>query len=89
MTEWEKAGRPPPGERPGEDETLATDGFGRTVVRYQKVTARTDHQGNIEAMPHWAGQGVGLVTQVQPAADIVREISEEAQRTLQRLAESQ
>ncbi len=89
VTEWEKAGRPPPGERPREDETLATDGFGRTVVRYQKVTARTDHQGNIEAMPLWAGQGVGLVTQVQPAADIVREISEEAQRTLQRLAESQ
>jgi len=53
------------------------------------MTARTDHQGNIEAMPHWAGQGVGLVTQVRPAANIVREISEEAQRTLQRLAESQ
>ncbi len=83
---WEKAGQPPRGERPGEDETLATDGFGRTVVRYQKVTARTDHQGDIEALPHWAGQGVGLITKVQSAADIVREIAAEVQATLDRLA---
>ncbi len=89
VNEWEKAGQAPAGERPGEDETVATDGFGQTVVRYQKVTARSDHQGNIEAMPHWAGQGVGLVTKVQSAGDIVREISEEAQGILERLVVKQ
>lgn len=89
VNEWEKAGQAPAGERPGEDETVATDGFGQTVVRYQKVTARSDHQGNIEAMPHWAGQGVGLVTKVQSAGEIVREISEEAQGILERLVVKQ
>ena len=34
----------------------------------------------------WAGQGVGLVKKVQPAADIVREIDAEAQSVLKRLA---
>jgi nitronate monooxygenase len=36
-------------------------------------------------MSLWAGQSVGLVSKVQPAADIVREIVDEAQEVLQRL----
>ena len=30
--------------------------------------------GDIEPLPHWAGQGVGLVTREAPAADIVRSL---------------
>ena len=85
--DWEKAGRPTSGQRPGEGETLATDAYGNTGVRYQSVTARSDHEGNIEAFPIWAGQGVGLVNRVQPAGEIVREIAEDAKRILERLAE--
>ncbi|MEJ1935986.1 hypothetical protein WDZ92_37815 [Nostoc sp. NIES-2111] len=33
----------------------------------------------------WAGQGVGLVRKVQPAAGIVREIADEARVVLARL----
>ena len=87
VTTWEKAGRPASGQRPGEGEALATDAFGRTVVRYQSVTPRTDHQGDIEAMPLWAGQGVGLVTRQQPAAEIVRTIMAEAEEALKRAAD--
>ncbi len=85
---WESAGRPPSGKRPGEGEVLATDGYGFTAVRYQSTTARSDHEGDIEAFPLWAGQGVGLVNRVQPASEIVREIAEDAQRILKRLAEN-
>ncbi len=85
---WEAAGKPPSGQRPGEGDALATDAYGNTVVRYQSATARSDHEGDIEAFPHWAGQGVGLVNKVQPAGEIVREIAEDAKRTLERLAES-
>ncbi len=84
---WEAAGRPASGQRPGEGDVLATDAYGNTVVRYQSVSARSDHEGDIEAFPIWAGQGVGLVNRVQPAAEIVREIAEDAKRTLERLAE--
>ena len=58
------------------------------MVRYQSATARSDHEGEIEAFPLWAGQGVSLVNRVQPASEIVREIAEDARRTLERLAES-
>ncbi len=85
---WEAAGRPTSGQRPGEGDVLATDAYGNTVVRYQSATARSDHEGDIEAFPLWAGQGVGLVNKVQPAGEIVREIAEDAKRTLERLAES-
>jgi nitronate monooxygenase len=85
---WEAAGRPTSGQRPGEGDVLATDAYGNTVVRYQSITARSDHEGDIEAFPLWAGQGVGLVNKVQPAGEIVREIVENAQRTLERLADN-
>lgn len=81
---WEMAGRPPSGKRPGEGEALASDAYGFTTVRYQSSTARSDHEGDIEAFPLWAGQGVGLVNRVQPAS----EIAEDAQRILKRLAEN-
>jgi hypothetical protein len=37
-------------------------------------------------MPLWAGQSVGLVSKLQSASDIVREIADEARLVLQRLA---
>ena len=37
-------------------------------------------------MPLWAGESVGGVTRVQPAAEIVREVAEEAERLLRRWA---
>jgi nitronate monooxygenase len=42
--------------------------------------------GSIEAMSLYAGQSVGLVTQSQPAGDIVRAVAEEAIRVLQHCA---
>jgi nitronate monooxygenase len=40
--------------------------------------------GAIEAMPHWAGESVVGVKRVQPVADIVRELSGEAEELLKR-----
>jgi NAD(P)H-dependent flavin oxidoreductase YrpB (nitropropane dioxygenase family) len=36
-------------------------------------------------MPHYAGQSVGAVQKIQPAADIVRELAEGAERLLRGL----
>ena len=40
--------------------------------------------GNIEAMPHYAGQSVGMVTGRVGAAEVVAELAEEAERLLSR-----
>ena len=85
INNWEAAGRPPTGQRPGEGEVIAHQADGRPVVRYS-ASAYAGVTGEVEAMALWAGQGVGLVTRIQPAAEIVRELAEEAERVLRQLA---
>jgi len=82
---WEAAGRPHPGERPGEGETVATRADGTPVVRYSSSMPVDSISGDIEALSMWAGQGVGLADRVQPAAEIVAELVEEAEAALARL----
>jgi NAD(P)H-dependent flavin oxidoreductase YrpB (nitropropane dioxygenase family) len=83
---WEAAGRPPSGKRPGEGEVIATSRASGPIVRYQSYTAGIDAEGDIDALPLWAGQSVGLLSKLQSAGDIVREIADEARLVLQRLA---
>jgi NAD(P)H-dependent flavin oxidoreductase YrpB (nitropropane dioxygenase family) len=78
----EAAGRPAPGERPGEEDDVAARGDGSPVKRYASSTPQSSMTGEIEALPNWAGQGVGLVTRVQPAAEIVQELVADAERIL-------
>ena len=82
---WEAAGRPPSGNRPGEGEVIATARSNRQIVRYQSYTPGTDAEGDIDALSLWAGQSVGLVSKLQSAGDIVREIADEAEVILRRL----
>ena len=65
---------------------MAKSPAGANVVRYESYTPRVGTDGDIDALSLWAGQGVGLVHRIQPAAEIVREIAAEAQATLSRLA---
>jgi nitronate monooxygenase len=63
---WQAAGSPPPGQRPGEGEPIA-EGIPRYAVNLP--LAGTD--GDVEAMAMYAGQGVGVIDAVEPAAEIV------------------
>ena len=83
---WEAAGRSPPGQQPGEGEIIATSRAYGSVRRYQSFTPKPDMEGDIEALPHWAGQGVALVKKLQPAAEIVQEISREASQLIASIA---
>ncbi|MEA2794479.1 MAG: hypothetical protein QOI87_1859 [Bradyrhizobium sp.] len=87
VAEWEAAGRPATGKRPGEGEVVATSKSRGPIVRYRSYTPAADADGNIDALSLWAGQSVGLVHKIQPAADIVREIDREARAILRRLAQ--
>ena len=84
FTRWEAAGRPPSGQRPGEDDVLGHTADGRPIVRYRSLNPAAGATGDIEAMSLYAGQSVGLVTRNQPAADIVRAIVEEAIHVVRR-----
>jgi NAD(P)H-dependent flavin oxidoreductase YrpB (nitropropane dioxygenase family) len=79
---WEAAGRPEPGARPGEGEDVAARADGSAIKRYTSSTPHSSMTGDVETLPNWAGQGVGLVTQAQPAAEIVRELVADAERIL-------
>jgi NAD(P)H-dependent flavin oxidoreductase YrpB (nitropropane dioxygenase family) len=79
---WEAAGSPEPGARPGEGEDVAARADGSAIKRYSSSTPHSSMTGDVETLPNWAGQGVGLVTQAQPAAEIVRELVAEAERIL-------
>jgi len=82
---WLAAGRPPRGARPGEGDVLATLAGGE-VKRYDSSSAKADLEGRIGELSLWAGQGVGLVHDVLPAAEIVRRTIEEAEHSIATLA---
>ena len=84
---WEAAGRPVPGKRPGEGEVVATSKSRGPIVRYRSYTPGADADGDIDALSLWAGQSVEQVHNIQPAAEIVRQINSEARAILLRLAQ--
>jgi len=82
VVDWEAAGRPSSGQRPGEGEVIATSPTAGPIVRYQSYTPGPDAEGDIDALSLWAGQSVGLVKKRQPAAAIVHQIVDEAAAVL-------
>jgi NAD(P)H-dependent flavin oxidoreductase YrpB (nitropropane dioxygenase family) len=72
------------GEIVGEEESSTGERF--PIHRFQVGVPSKKWAGAIEAMANWAGESVGGVTSVQPAAMIVRELADEAERLLRRWA---
>jgi NAD(P)H-dependent flavin oxidoreductase YrpB (nitropropane dioxygenase family) len=59
-----------------------TGGATLPLTRFMTPPPSRWSTGKIEAMPQYAGQSVGAVQKIQPAADIVRELAEGAERLL-------
>jgi len=62
ITQWEVAGYPPSGQRPGEGEVLGYSEEGHPIERYRSLTPLVGTTGKVEAMSLYARQSVGLVT---------------------------
>lgn len=58
------------------------DGTWQDVVPFLSAPPSVRVKGRTELMANYAGQGVGLVTQITPAGKIVEQVVEEAQRAL-------
>ena len=71
---WEAAGSPPPGLRPGEDETLGQNAAGDMIERYSDTAPRAGFVGQIEAMCLYSGTSVGQINSVLSAAEILQQL---------------
>ena len=90
VAEWEAAGRPEPGGREHEGETIGaitmSDGERSEIPRYASMMAVPEFDGDLELAPLWAGESVSLVREIEPAGEIVRRIAREADEALARAA---
>jgi nitronate monooxygenase len=73
--------------RPDEPEVGLTviGGQSMPVLRFMGFPPNADASGDIDSMDLLAGQGVGLVREIKPAGQIVRELVEEAGEIISRL----
>jgi len=88
VDEWEAAGRPPTGRRPGEGTVVGRMPVGGTmsdVPRYSLANPMVGFEGNLEYTALYAGESCSLVDDIEPAAAIVREIVAEAEAVLREL----
>ena len=85
VEDWERAGCPPTGKRPGEGAPVGKmnrGGLEMPLVRYS-VAAPADYvEGDAEQLPFYAGHSVGLTNKIAPAGEIVREIAADARRII-------
>jgi nitronate monooxygenase/enoyl-[acyl-carrier protein] reductase II len=91
VDEWEAAGRPASGRRPGEGEIvgrMTVDGTMTDVPRYFVGNPMTDFEGDIEYTALYAGESCELVNDVKPAGTIVRDVAREAEEVLKELGGS-
>ena len=58
------------------------------VPRFWAAPPSTDASGDVGSMSLLAGQSVGLVDGVKPAADVIRELAEDVERIVHRLGGS-
>jgi NAD(P)H-dependent flavin oxidoreductase YrpB (nitropropane dioxygenase family) len=86
IEEWEAAGRPPSGSRPGEGTSIGRRRLstGELVEwpRYAIGTVPPDFEGDWEYAPLWAGESCSDVNDIKPAGEIVRDLVRDAEAAL-------
>jgi NAD(P)H-dependent flavin oxidoreductase YrpB (nitropropane dioxygenase family) len=86
VRQWEAAGRPPPGRRPGEGTVIGTVhnpwGGSEEWGRYEPGMLVPAFEGDPELAPMWAGESCAAVKDVRPAGDIVRALARDAEAAL-------
>jgi len=87
VLQWEQAGRPKPGKRPGESIFVGYSPTAGDLTRYRVHTPGRYTTGNIEALSMWAGQSAGLVKVTMPAHKIVTNMAAETKDVLKGLSQ--
>lgn len=86
IEEWEAAGRPASGSRPGEGTSIGhrrlSDGQLIEWPRYAIGSVPPDFDGDWEYAPLWAGESCSDVNDIKPAGEIVRDLVRDAEAAL-------
>jgi NAD(P)H-dependent flavin oxidoreductase YrpB (nitropropane dioxygenase family) len=85
LENWWRAGSPAAGKRPGEGEVVARCEDGNPIRLYDDAIPCAGMKGEMERLALYAGQSVGLVETIKPAASIVHEMMEQATRVIRGL----
>lgn len=84
--EWDAAGRPPPGKRPGEGTIIGKrrlpSGDVQDWPQYAVGSIPPDFEGDLERVPMFAGESCTVVNEIKPAAEIVRDLVRDAEAAL-------
>ncbi|NOX81650.1 MAG: nitronate monooxygenase [Alphaproteobacteria bacterium] len=72
--DWEAAGRPPQGQRPGEDDIILHTPDGMTFQRYFVAPPGRHMTGDLEAAAMYAGTGVSKITNCPSAAEVMGDL---------------
>lgn len=71
LDNWEAAGCPPRGDRPGEGEVLAWSAAGAAIQRYDDTAPRGGMTGQVAEMALYAGRSVGAIGDIPSAGELV------------------
>ncbi len=88
VKEWEAAGCPARGQRPGEGEVVGSvpvAGTTMEVPRYSVFNPVSGFQGDMEYTALYAGESCSLIHDIKPAGQIVQDIVSEAEGILERM----
>ena len=72
LSRWEAAGCPPVGKRPGEGDIIAITEAGWNIPRYSIASPVNSTTGQVTDLALYAGTSCRHISDVQPAAEIVR-----------------
>jgi NAD(P)H-dependent flavin oxidoreductase YrpB (nitropropane dioxygenase family) len=85
VDEWEAAGCPPSGQRPGEGTIVGRMPNEGEVPRYFVGSPLMGFEGDLDYTVLYAGESCSLVNDIKPAAAIVRDVVSEAETVLNEL----
>ncbi len=78
---WEADGCPKSGDKPGEDDVVADHPVFGPAMRYETVPPMQGHEGALEEMAMYAGQGVGKVNDLPTANELISRLWNEFKNT--------
>ena len=90
VAEWEAAGSPPSGQRPGEGSVIGSAPRGGKVIELVRYATNSlpssGFVGDMEYGALYAGESCTLIHDVKPAGDIVRQLMADAEQAIAHFA---
>lgn len=74
LRNWEAAGCPDTGNKPGEEDQVADHPVFGPAMRYETIPPLVGHEGGLEEMAMYAGEGVGEVNDVPTASELIERL---------------